>query len=68
MKRKVTGVPAFLIGEDMVVGLDQTKLLELIDHRLIECEECHKKLRVPDKKGKIKVTCPNCSHSMLINR
>lgn len=64
IRRKVTGVPAFLIGDDIVVGLDKAKLLALVDHRLVECENCHKKMRVPHNKGKLKVSCPNCGHTM----
>lgn len=61
-RRNISGVPAFLIGEDVVVGLDKEKLLKLIDHRVIECEKCSKKMRVPIKKGTIEVTCPQCAH------
>jgi glutaredoxin 3 len=65
MRRKVTGVPAFLIGEDMVVGLDKAKILQLVDHRLIECEKCHTKMRVPHNQAKIKITCPKCGHTSV---
>lgn len=61
-RRGIRGVPAFLIGEDEVVGLNKAKILELVDHRLIECKECHTKLRVPINKGTIKVTCPKCKN------
>jgi len=60
MKRKITGVPTILIGEDAVVGLDTEKILKLVDHRLVECPSCHTKLRAPINKGKIKVSCPKC--------
>lgn len=61
-RRNISGVPSFLIGEDMVVGLDKAKILELVDHRVIECEKCHTKMRVPLNKGTLKVTCPKCEH------
>jgi len=61
-RRNISGVPAFLIGEDVVVGLDKEKLLRLVDHRVIQCEKCLKKMRVPIKKGTIEVTCPKCAH------
>jgi|SRR5680860_928951 len=61
-KRGISGVPTFIIGDDVVVGLDKEKLFKLIDHRIIECEKCSKKMRVPIKKGTIEVTCPKCSH------
>ncbi len=44
----------------MIVGLDKEKILNLVDHRVIECPECHTKLRVPINKGKIKISCPKC--------
>lgn len=62
MKRGAAGVPSFLIGDDMIVGLDQAKVLTLVDHRLTPCENCGAKMRVPINKGKIKVTCPKCGH------
>jgi len=61
-RRNISGVPTFLIGEDVVVGLDKAKILELVDHRLVECEKCHTKLRVPTKKGTLDATCPKCKH------
>lgn len=66
-RRNIRGVPSFLIGDDMVVGLDKAKILELVDHRLSECEQCHTKLRVPIDKGPIKATCPQCKHSFDVN-
>lgn len=66
MSRNIRGVPAFQIGDEIVVGFDQAKILELVDHRLFECEECHTKLRVPINKGTVKVTCPKCQHAFDI--
>lgn len=65
--RNIQGVPAFLIGEDMVVGLDQQKILKLVDHRVMKCQNCSQKLRVPVNKGKIDITCPKCSHKNTVN-
>ena len=61
-RRNIRGVPAFLIGEDEVVGLDKEKILKLVDHRVIQCEKCSKKLRVPVNKGTLEVKCPNCGN------
>lgn len=66
-KRNIRGVPAFIIGEDVVVGFDQNKLLQLIDHRLTQCPKCAQKMRVPVRKGKIVVTCPKCSERYEVN-
>ncbi len=63
IKRNARGVPSFLIGDDLVVGLDKAKILELVDHRVIECEQCRTRMRVPINKGALKVSCPRCKHS-----
>ena len=65
-KRKVTGVPAFLIGDDMVVGLDKAKILSLVDHRIAECPNCHTKMRVPTNKAGAKIKCPSCKTEILL--
>lgn len=62
--RNITGVPAFLIGKDVVVGLDKAKILELVDHRLVECPNCHAKVRVPTDKGRMSAICPKCRSSL----
>ena len=62
MRRKVTGVPAFLIGDDMIVGLDQAKVLSLVDHRVVPCSRCGTKIRIPVNKGKLRVTCAKCGN------
>lgn len=59
-KRKLTGVPVFLIGGDAVVGLDREKVLKLVDHRLQQCPGCKASVRVPVNEGKIKAKCPKC--------
>lgn len=65
VRRNINGVPAFLIGDEILVGLDKAKILELVDHRLIECKACHTKMRVPHNKGTIKATCPKCGYTFL---
>ncbi len=60
-KRNIRGVPAFFVGDDVIVGFDQAKLLQLIDHRLQQCPQCSTKLRVPVNKGKLEVKCPKCA-------
>lgn len=63
IRRDIRGVPAILIGDEMIVGFDQAKILELVDHRVVECAECRIKLRVPTNKGSLKVTCPKCKNN-----
>lgn len=36
------------------------------DYKYIKCEKCNQELRVPKKKGKIKVTCKKCGHSFQV--
>ncbi len=59
------GVPAFLIGEEVVAGFDRARLDQLLSKVTISCENCSSKLRVPGGKGKIKVTCPHCQHQQI---
>ncbi|HWQ74920.1 MAG TPA: glutaredoxin domain-containing protein [Syntrophomonas sp.] len=65
--RNITGVPAFLIGNDVVIGLDKKKILELVDHRLVKCPECSTTIRVPTKEGKISARCPKCKSSLNLS-
>lgn len=61
-RRGLRGVPAFLIGDDVVVGLDKARILQLVDHRVVKCSQCQSRLRVPTDRGSIKVTCPKCKN------
>lgn len=54
------GVPAFLIGEKLVVGFDAKKIEGLLDFTIIDCPHCSVGLRLPQNKGPLKVTCPKC--------
>lgn len=65
-KRNISGVPAFLIGEDVIVGFDKQKILALVDHRLTQCPQCGQKMRVPVGKGEIEVKCPQCSNQFKV--
>ncbi|RQD69444.1 MAG: glutaredoxin family protein [Tindallia sp. MSAO_Bac2] len=59
------GVPAFEIGGELVVGLDPQKLEKLLDYIINSCPNCHRRMRVPKGKGKIRVTCPHCQHKYV---
>ena len=64
--RGLTGVPSFLIGDSVVVGLDRQKIASLMDSNVFSCPNCEKKLRVPGGKGKIRVTCPQCKEQSTL--
>ena len=66
-RRGIRGVPAFLIGNDVVVGLDTAKIESLIDYSIINCTNCSAKLRVPKRSGKLMVTCPKCKTEFIVN-
>lgn len=59
-KRGLQGVPTFLIGNDIVEGLDTRKIESLVDYKVESCPNCKAKLRIPKGKGKINITCPKC--------
>jgi len=62
VKRNISGVPVLMIGSDIVVGFDKEKILALVDHRIAACPQCQSKMRVPNNKGKLSVTCPSCKN------
>jgi len=31
-------------------------------YRFFHCEQCHQRIRIPRRHGRIKVTCPKCHH------
>ncbi|MBF7096216.1 glutaredoxin domain-containing protein [Alkalibacter mobilis] len=61
-QKNLRGVPSFVIGDEVVVGLNKDKILAAVDHRLVTCGNCGSKMRVPVNKGTVKVTCPKCGH------
>jgi glutaredoxin 3 len=62
MNRGIRGVPAFFIGDDVVVGFDIKKIEELLDYLIVDCTKCSSKLRLPKNKGNIVVSCPKCKN------
>lgn len=62
--RNITGVPTFIIGNDVVVGFDKTRILELVDHRLVKCPKCNTAIRVPTNEGRISARCPKCKSTL----
>lgn len=59
-RRNIRGVPAFIIGDDVVVGLDKSKIESLLEYKIINCIKCTTRLRIPKGKGNIVITCPKC--------
>lgn len=66
MKLGLRGVPAFKIGEDVVVGLDTQKIEALVDFQIQRCPNCGIKIRVPKNKGKLKITCQSCENQFFV--
>jgi len=66
-RRNIIGVPTFLIGKDYVTGFDPTKILKLVDHRIVECRKCSTKMRFPINKGAIKIKCTQCAHEFDVD-
>lgn len=65
-KRNISGVPTLFIGEDVIVGFDRQRILQLVDHRLVECNQCGQKMRVPLQKGLLQVKCPKCENHFSV--
>ena len=59
----IMGVPAFKINGEFIVGFDRNRLEELLKYEVVKCPSCGVKLRLPSGKGKLRVTCRNCSNS-----
>jgi len=64
--RGLSGVPSFLIGDEIVAGLDKARIEALLKQMVIRCENCSAKLRIPRGKGTIRVTCPKCKSKKVI--
>lgn len=63
MSLGIQGVPAFIIGSEIIVGLDKGKILESIDYKVVPCPTCSVRTRVPKGKGKIKIKCKKCDNT-----
>lgn len=59
------GVPTFKIDDEVIVGFDQKRIMDLIDYKVINCPNCSTRIRVPKNKGKIKVTCKKCGEKFI---
>ncbi len=59
---KLTGVPAFLVGEELMVGFNAEKLMSMLDFTIEACPGCGKHYKVPKGKGKVRITCKACGN------
>lgn len=66
MNHHIMGVPAFIIGNESVVGLDREKIETLIDYTVESCPHCQHRTRVPKGIGKVKITCKACKEPFII--
>jgi len=66
-RRNINGVPTFQIGKDFVTGFDPTKILKLVDHRVVECKKCPAKIRVPINKGTLNIKCTQCANEFNVD-
>ena len=64
--RGLSGVPSFVIGDEVVSGLDKYRIDALLRQIVVKCDNCSAKLRVPRGKGTIKVTCPKCKSNKIV--
>lgn len=67
-KRQQENDRYLLRTQAMRKGLRKTKrhLFGEGGYKYFSCPECGAELRVPKKKGKIKVRCPKCNHETII--
>lgn len=48
-------------------SLQKSKFQQRKTHKFVKCKSCKKVLRLPRRKGKIKVTCPHCGAQFTVN-
>lgn len=64
--RNIMGVPAFKINDEYIVGFDKNRIDELMKYHIVRCPECGVKLRLPSGRGKLRVTCRECSNKFEV--
>ncbi len=62
---KLTGVPAFLVGDELMVGFNGEQLLSRLDFTVEPCPNCGKYYKLPKGKGQIRITCKACEHQFV---
>jgi len=66
MDMGLRGVPAFIIGAEVIVGLDMARIEAALDYKVEKCPHCGQKMRIPKGKGKLRVKCSNCENKFEI--
>ena len=51
-----------LISESRVFSVFKRKWSERKTHTYFKCSSCKKTLRIPKRKGKMRITCPECGY------
>lgn len=41
------------------------RIRHLRTHRVFRCERCDQEVKVPRKKGTVRITCPSCGHRFI---
>ncbi len=56
----IRGVPAFIIGNEIIEGFDARRIEAALDYKVEKCPHCSQRSRIPKSKGKIRIECPKC--------
>ncbi len=65
-KLEAQGVPTFVIDNQVIVGFDRQRILDLVDYKVEKCPSCGARMRVAKNKGKIRITCHECQHKFVL--
>ena len=66
-KLNLRGVPAFVIGGEVIEGFNEQRIKSLLDYFVVSCPSCKARMRVPKNKGQIKVSCKTCETQFEVN-
>lgn len=58
----IHGVPAFVIGNEIIEGFDSKRIEAALDYKVEKCPHCGQKTRIPKGEGKIRVACSKCGN------
>lgn len=66
MRRQMTGVPSFVIGDAQQVGFSPEWIKTHVDYQVQACPHCGQRMRIPKGKGKIRVRCSSCKNQFEV--